>query len=198
MKIFQQNTLLGILLVGLVLPSAVYAKKYRVDVLVFLNTADVASEQAVLTRPSMIPTQGIQPGNTEKLAAAGITTVPTSGFGLWREWDQLNNSVQFKPLLRLTWIQRGPSSGTPLRIQAGPTYTLPDGQTVDAISGYVALFTGTFLYLDTKITYTETGPNGTPVSYLINEVRRVKFDKLQYVDSPKLGVFGQVTKINDN
>lgn len=190
-----RNTLIGILLLGLALPNVVFAKKYRVDVLVFLNTAGVANEEPMPTELSMIPTHGLDPKNTEKLAASGITILPSSHSILWKAWDRLRNSLQFKPLLQLSWIQRGRSSGTPLRIQAGPTYTLPSGQTVDAISGYIALFTGTFLYLKTKLTYTENGPKETPSSYLINEIRRVKFDKLQYVDSPKLGILAQVTKI---
>lgn len=189
------STVIGALLIGLVMPCIVYAKKYRVDVLVFLNTAVATEEQPIPTKLSMVPTQGLDPGNTKKLTAAGITIPPSSHFILWREWDQLRSSAQFKPLLRLTWIQSGASSGTPLRIQAGPTYALPSGQTVDAISGYIALFTGMFLHLETKITYTENGPKGAPASYLIDEIRRVKYDKLQYVDSPKLGVLAQVTKI---
>lgn len=195
MKTFLRNTIFGILLIGFALPRVGYAKRYRVDVLIFLNSADVVNEQPIPTKLSMVPTQGLAPDNSKKLAAAGIEAVPTQRFGLSQEWDRLNNSVQFQPLLRLAWIQESSSSGTPLRIQAGPTYTLANGKTADAISGYIALFTGTFLYLDTKVTYTETGPKGTPVSYLINEIRRVKFNDLQYVDSPKLGILAQVTKV---
>lgn len=190
-----RNMLFGILFIGCALPSVGYAKRYRVDVLIFLNSADVINEQPMPTKLSMVPTQGLPPENTKKLTAAGIETLPVQRFGLSQEWDRLNNSVQFEPLLRLAWIQQSSSSGTPLKIQAGPTYTLANGKTVDAVSGYIALFTGTFLYLDTKVTYTEAGPEGAPVSYLINEIRRVKFNDLQYVDSPKLGILAQVTKV---
>lgn len=182
-------------LTALALPGLAHASRYRVDAIVFMDNGGVGNEQPVPATPAGNASKAIDINDTARLAASGITVLPSSSFGLESEWQHLRNSGQFQPLIRLSWLQNGSSSGTPLQINEGTPITLSDGSQSNAVSGNIALYTGTFLHLDTNLAYTRLGLDGSPVSYRMDEVRRVKFDELHYIDSPRLGVLARVTRV---
>ena len=186
---------LFMLIAAMILPGLAHASRYRVDAILFMESGGTGNEQPVPARSSSSDTPAIDINDTARLAAAGITMLPSSGFALQSQWQHLRHSGQFQPLMKLSWIQNSDSSGTALQIGEGTPITLSDGSQSHAVSGHIALYTGTFLHLDTDLAYTSLGPDGTPVSYRMDEVRRVKFNELHYIDSPRLGVLAQVTRV---
>lgn len=187
--------LVTLLIAIMSLPGIACAKRYRVDALVFLITEYTGNEQPVPAAAASVLQPAIDPSDTPNLHTTGIEMLPMARFGLEPEWNRLRSNQKFDPLIRLSWVQNGKASGTPLRIDAGPSFTLPDGGNLDTISGYIALFSGKFLHLDANISYTQNGPNDIPVSYRIKEVQRVKFNQLHYFDSPRLGMLVRVTEV---
>lgn len=183
-----------VLMLALCFPALAQADRYRVDVIVFLDHGSVGDEQPVaLTAPQL--SRGINPDDAGRLASAGIHVLPATDFGLQSEWQHLRNSRQFQPLIRLSWVQTAASSGTRLSLVGGRPVTLADGSAGSTVSGSVALYTGTFLHLDADLSYTFDGDGGTPEQYRLDEVRRVKFNEVHYLDSPRVGLLARVTKV---
>jgi len=186
---------LALTLAALTLPGLAQASRYRVDVIVFIDHGGVGDEQPVPAR-ALNSSRVIDPGDASRLAASGINVLPPSSFGLQSEWQHLRNARRFQPVIKLSWVQNAASSGTPLRLSEGEAVTLADGSQISTVSGHIALYTGTFLHLDTDLAYTlDRRTNGAPASYRLHEVRRVKFNEIHYLDSPRLGVLARVTKL---
>lgn len=187
--------LIMLALAAVSLPSLAHASHYRVDVIVFMDNGGVGDEQPIPAQQAVNASRAINTGDAARLAASGIRVLPTSSFGLQREWIALRNTRRFQPVIKLSWVQNGASSGTPLRVGEGAPVTLADGSQINTVSGHIALYTGTFLHLDADLAYTFDSAGGVPVSYRLDEVRRVKFNELHYIDSPRLGVLARVTKL---
>lgn len=191
---FLRPFLIALALAAASLPGLAQASHYRVDVIVFVDNGGVGNEQPIPAQ-AVNTSRAISTDDASRLAASGITVLPASSFGLESEWAHLRNARRFRPVVKLSWVQNGASSGIPLRISAGAPVALANGSQISTVSGHIALYTGTFLHLDADLAYTFDGANGTPVSYRLNEIRRVKFDELHYIDSPRLGVLARVTKV---
>lgn len=175
------------------LPGLAHASRYRVDVIVFMDNGGVGGEQPVAA--VSVADNAISPDNTAALSAAGITLLPASNFGLVSQWQYLRDNRRFDPVVKLSWIQTRASSGTAIKISAGQPVPLADGGQINAISGRIALYTGTLLHLDADLAYTFDGDTGKAVSYRLKEVRKVQFNQLHYLDSPRLGILARVSKV---
>lgn len=190
MRLSATLSLFVVCLIPLLTPMTVRAAdagRYRVDAIVFLDNGGVGDEQPLTAAPSIAT--GIPYDDAGRLSAAGITRLSDASFGLDNEWRHLRNARRFRPLLRLVWVQTAAASGTPVAIDTA-------AGTADAhIAGTLALYVGTFLHVDAHLVYTFSGESGTAKSYRLDEVRRVKFDELHYLDSPRVGVIARVTKL---
>lgn len=183
-----------LLVAGTLLPAATYAAGYRVDVILFTNSAPATSEQPT---PALLPQFGsaINVSDPAALVAHGIQLLSATDSGLQKQWQALRYSRNFHPAVQLSWVQSAAASGTPLLIQDGTPLPLA-GLEIAPIAGTIALYTGRLLHLDAHLSYNFTNASGAVVSYKLNEVRRVKFDELHYLDSPRLGVLARVTKVD--
>lgn len=194
------------LLPSLAWHPAAYAETFRVDLIVFRFLGPAGE----LGQPVQMPTVGavtadaataIDPKDTARLAAAGITVLPDAEFALGPEWASLRSSRDFRPLIRLAWTQKDPPSenGPRLLIRSGAKLTLsaPDGlgaAEVSEIDGSVALLLSRFLHLDTDLVYTQ--PEGEPQSWHLRERRRMRRDEVHHLDSPRLGILAEVSKVD--
>lgn len=186
--------LIALALIAVSLPGLAQASQYRVDVIVFMDNGGVGDERPIPAQ-AVNSSRAINTDAASRLAASGITVLPASSFGLESEWLHLRNTRRFRPVIKLSWVQNGTSSGIPLSISEGASVALAGGSQISTVSGHIALYTGTFLHLDADLAYTFDGADGTPASYRLDEVRRVKFNELHYIDSPRLGVLARVTKL---
>lgn len=182
------------------------AETYRVDLIVFrfLGPAGEAGQPVRLPGADSSGTQAIDPKDTAQLAAAGITLLPDAEFALGPEWASLRSSREFRPLVRLAWTQKNPPSenGPRLLVRGGATLSLSDPESMSAgevseIDGSVGLLLSRFLHLDADLVYTppEIPPEGEMVSWRLKERRRMRRDEVHHLDSPRLGILAEVTKV---
>lgn len=193
-----RQTLIAILV--LLSPAMAWADSYRVDLIVFLNTHAVRETP---TLPQAMAEAAIDPSDVAALAAAGVRVLPASDFALTSQWQHLANASQFRPLLRLSWIQDNPPSngGPALHIRSGNPYTVvaEDGFSSAAVSpvdGQVRLQASRYLHLDADLQYTDNGSSGLS-SYRLREKRRMRRDELHHLDSPKLGILARVIRVEE-
>jgi len=179
----------------LALPLSLRAETYRMDVIVFLNL-EAAGEAG---DPTPAPPQAgvIDPVDTPALRAAGIEILPDGQFGLDEQWQHLKRSRQFRPVLRLSWLQKDPPTGRgpSIRVKWGNERAqisdpaLPPLM-VNEVEGSVAMVLNHYLQLDADLTYTEADGQ----RYRLDERRRMRRDELHHLDSPKLGIVARVSK----
>jgi hypothetical protein len=180
--------------------GAAHAERYRVDLIVFADKSGVAGEAP--TAVQAVNTKGaLEPYDATALRAAGIEVLPDEQFGLSTLWGHLRNSRNHQPLLRLAWLQKDPPAdkGIPLHLHYGTAFSALSaaGSTaVYPVDGTVALLAGHFLHIDADLVSTQASGGGDLVSYRLHEKRRVKRDELHHLDSPKLGVLVQVTRVD--
>lgn len=168
-----------------------HAERYRVDLIVFLDTSGTGGEAPLAMKtPDMA--SALELHESGKLRAAGIELLPDEQFGLTEAWSRLRNSRHHQPVLRLAWLQKDPPAerGPRLRLRWGaPLSALtPSGnQTVYPVDGTVALLAGRFLHLDADFIFTQA-QGADLASYLLQERRRLRREELHHLDSPRLGI----------
>lgn len=192
----------ALLLIACAWTSTVRAQTWRVDLIVFrfLGPADEAGIPS-LAKTTTPAADAIELDDTARLAASGVTLLPEAEFGLGPEWASLRSSREFRPMLKLAWMQKDPPTerGPRLRIQAGAKLSLSDPATLSAaeiseIEGSISLLQSRYLHLDTDLVFTE--PGDAPQSWRLEERRRMRSDELHHLDSPRVGVLVKVTKVD--
>ena len=182
-----------LLLLSLLAPLAASAETYRVDLIVFLDKSGAGGE---LGRRPALPDmrRALEPGDAAALKAADITVLPPEQFGLVSQWQHLQNSKRYQPLIRIAWIQDSPpeDNGPTLRLRWGEPLG-GDAAGIAPLDGTVALTAGHYLHLDANLLYTLANGDGH-LSYRLRENRVMRRDELHHLDSPRLGVLARVVK----
>ncbi len=193
----SRAALLAAALMLLSLPAR--ADLYRVDLIVYLDKHAPAEAGSPPQPPAS--TAAIALTDTAALAAAGIRVLPEADFALTEHWNRLRNAPRFQPLIRLAWTQTDPPS------EAGPALQLRHGQALTVVApgsydsyltapveGTVALLMSRFLHLDVNLNYTLPTGDGY-LRYALRERRRMRRNELHHLDSPRLGVLAQVSRV---
>lgn len=176
-------------------PLLARAESYRVDLIVFLDKGGVAGELG--RRPLRPDTSGaLEVTDSSGQKAAGITLLADEQFGLPGQWQKLQNSRRYQPLIRLAWIQKDPPAehGPALHLQWGNELANGDTGGLLPVDGTVRLLAGHYLHLDADLAYTQALAEGSRISYRLHENRRMRRDELHHLDSPRLGILARVTK----
>ena len=110
--------------------------------------------------------------------------------------QKLQNTSNYQPIAHFAWQQTASSWGS----RAGFTVAKLAGQ-VPGLTGTIYLESGTYLHLGMSLAYqTSNPPAGLAAApgsvFMLNESRRVKWDKLNYYDHPAFGVIALVTPAN--
>ena len=92
------------LLLAIALPVTAAAEKLRVDVLIFLNPPP-ADERGTAPRHPDDET-AISLDDLRGLAYAGVALLPENATTLAAEWATLSANKSYRPLLRLSWLQK--------------------------------------------------------------------------------------------
>lgn len=174
------------------------AETYRVDLIVFLDKY-ASGEAGHPALPSSEPAIVLEDAAT--LTAAGITLLPDAQFGLHEQWNRLRNAARFQPLVRLAWTQKDPPSerGPALKLRQGPLLNVLDPVTASTytqsqVDGSVALLLNRYLQVDADLRYTVPSGDGF-TQYDLRERRRMRRDELHHLDSAKLGIVAQVSRV---
>lgn len=169
------------------------ADSYQVDVLVFVN----GNGDGELPRPLTVPdlARAVLPDDSAALNSLGLRVLPEGTGSLEALWQRIVSGKRYTPLTRVSWVQSNPpeSRGPAIRLVAGSTIDTPSGP-VRALDGTVALHAGHYLHLDTDLVLTQRGADGAPVSWRLDENRKLRRDELHYLDSARLGLIVKVGK----
>ena len=125
-----------------------------------------------------------------------VQSVPAAQFQLNAVAARLQNTTNYQPIAHFAWQQTPSSWGS----RAGFTVNKLAGS-VPGLTGIIYLESGTYLHLGMSLNYqtsnTPAGLAAAPGSvFMLNESRRVKWDKLNYYDHPAFGVIALVTPAN--
>lgn len=176
------------LLIALALPATAAAERLRVDVLIFLNPPPVQEHATAARHPDNERAIGID--DVRGLAYAGIALLPDNASSLASEWATLSANRNYRPLLRLSWLQEAPDSenGPAMRIY------LPSGDGQSSLEGWLRLQRGGMhpaLMADLESTQVAAGIK--PLGYRLKQRRSLPLNTLHYLDSPRIGVLARVS-----
>ncbi len=176
------------------LPVVATAETYQVDFLVFAQ-GGIDGEAPQLTQSVDIG-RAIDPSDVNRLHNAGIRIVTESAGRLANLWAGLNRGHRYEPLAHLSWIQVNPPElrGPSLHVTAGGTIDTPTGP-VRALDGTATLHGGFYLHVDTDLVWTTHGADGKPVSWRLDENRRLRLNETHYLDGARLSVITRVTRL---
>jgi len=189
--------LLTLVAAGASLPSAQAqtapsARVYTVEVIVFRNNSGSGGTEDWSAKPVA------RGADTPEAPVTGkfVQAIPAAQFQLNEVARKLSNTANYQPIAHFAWQQTASSWGS----RAGFTVAKLAGN-VPGLSGIFYLESGSYLHLGMSLNYQTSNPPeslaatpGTP--FMLNESRRIRFDKLSYYDHPAFGVIALVTPAN--
>jgi hypothetical protein len=125
-----------------------------------------------------------------------VQAIPPSQYQLNAVAARLQNTTNYPPIAHFAWQQTASSWGS----RAGFTIAKLAGN-VPGLSGTIYLERGSYLHLGMALSYQPANvPAGLSAAqgqvFNLNELRRVKYDQLNYYDHPAFGVIALVTPAN--
>jgi hypothetical protein len=172
--------------------SAVNTRVYNVEVIVFRNNSGSGGAEDWSAKPVA------RGPDTPDAPATGkfVQAIPAAQFQLNDVARKLQGTTNYQPIAHFAWQQTASSWGS----RAGFTVAKLAGN-VPGLSGIFYLESGTYLHLGMALNYqTSNPPESLAASpgtvFMLNESRRIRYDKLSYYDHPAFGVIALVTPAN--
>jgi hypothetical protein len=172
--------------------TAAAPRVYTIEVIVFRNMSGAGGPEDWNARPvARGPDQPETP-----VTGKFVQSIPASQFQLNDVAQKLQNTSNYQPIAHFAWQQTASSWGS----RAGFTVAKLAGS-VPGLSGIFYLESGTYLHLGMALNYqTSNVPAGLAAApgtvFMLNESRRIRYDKLSYYDHPAFGVIALVTPAN--
>jgi hypothetical protein len=162
---------------------------YNIELIVFRNMSGSGGPEDWSVRPVARGPDTPDAPITGKF----VQSVPATQFKLNDVARKLQNTSNYQPIAHFAWQQTASSWGS----RAGFTVAKLAGQ-VPGLTGTIYLESGTYLHLGMTLSYqTSNTPAGLAAApgtvFMLNESRRVMWDKLNYNDHPAFGVIALVT-----
>ena len=189
--------LLAVLSVSASLPVAqaqapAAPRVYTVEVIVFRNSSGAGGPEDWTVKPVARGAEQPETPVTGKF----VQSIPAAQYQLNDVVQKLQNTSNYQPIAHFAWQQTASSWGS----RAGFTVAKLAGA-VPGLSGIFYLESGTYLHLGMALNYqTSNVPAGLAAApgtvFMLNESRRIRFDKLSYYDHPAFGVVALVTPAN--
>jgi hypothetical protein len=110
-----------------------------------------------------------------------------------KEYERINSSVNYQPILYATWRQEVADKATAEAFDIELT-----GVPADVLDGEFRLYRERYMHLVVDLQLPEQGSsfgNSTPLVYSISQSRRLRNADIQYFDHPKFSVISLVTEI---
>src|SRR5690349_13181962 len=184
---------------GVISPATAWAQQatantrvYNVEIVVFRNMGGTGGTEDWTAKPTARgPDKPDSP-----VTGRFIQALPAAQFKLNSIDQRLQNTTNYQPIAHFAWQQTASSWGS----RAGFTVAKLAGN-VPGLTGTIYLESGTYLHLGMSLSYqTSNSPAGLAAApgtvFMLNESRRVKWDKLNYYDHPAFGVIALVTPAN--
>jgi hypothetical protein len=165
---------------------------YNVEVIVFRNSSGAGGAEDWNAKPVA---RGL---DTPEAPVTGkfVQAIAPAQFQLNDVARKLQGTTNYQPIAHFAWQQTASSWGS----RAGFTVAKLAGN-VPGLSGIIYLESGTYLHLGVSLNYQtsnvpETLAAAPGTVFMLNESRRIRFDKLSYYDHPAFGVIALVTPAN--
>jgi hypothetical protein len=178
---------LGAVLLGLGLSSVPAARAqqtgaalYEVEMIVF-RASNIGAPEDWSATPSG---RGFGNESTRGGSSQLLRVLPPSDYKLGAVEAGLRSSGAWRPIAHAAWIQTAANWGTHAGIALADL-----GINTPELSGLVYLERATYLHLGMNLTL-----NGE-ASFVINEMRSVKYNEKQYFDHPAFGVIALVSPV---
>ena len=172
--------------------TAVNTRVYNVEVIVFRNSSGAGGAEDWNAKPVA---RGL---DTPEAPVTGkfVQAIAPAQFQLNDVARKLQGTTNYQPVAHFAWQQTASSWGS----RAGFTVAKLAGN-VPGLSGIIYLESGTYLHLGVSLNYqTSNAPETLAAApgtvFMLNESRRIRFDKLSYYDHPAFGVIALVTPAN--
>jgi len=186
----------ALVIVSASLPSAqaqtANPRVYNVEVIVFRNSSGAGGAEDWSAKPVA---RGL---DTPEAPVTGkfVQAIAPAQFQLNDVARKLQGTTNYQPIAHFAWQQTASSWGS----RAGFTVAKLAGN-VPGLSGIIYLESGTYLHLGVSLNYqTSNAPEALAAApgtvFMLNESRRIRFDKLSYYDHPAFGVSALVTPAN--
>ena len=186
----------ALVIVSASLPSAqaqtANPRVYNVEVIVFRNSSGAGGAEDWSAKPVA---RGL---DTPEAPVTGkfVQAIAPAQFQLNDVARKLQGTTNYQPIAHFAWQQTASSWGS----RAGFTVAKLAGN-VPGLSGIIYLESGTYLHLGVSLNYqTSNAPEALAAApgtvFMLNESRRIRFDKLSYYDHPAFGVIALVTPAN--
>jgi len=186
----------ALVIVSASLPSAqaqtANPRVYNVEVIVFRNSSGAGGAEDWSAKPVA---RGL---DTPEAPVTGkfVQAIAPAQFQLNDVARKLQGTINYQPIAHFAWQQTASSWGS----RAGFTVAKLAGN-VPGLSGIIYLESGTYLHLGVSLNYqTSNAPEALAAApgtvFMLNESRRIRFDKLSYYDHPAFGVIALVTPAN--
>jgi hypothetical protein len=165
---------------------------YNVEIIVFRNSSGAGGAEDWTAKPVARGPDTPDAPVTGKFVQA----IPPAQFQLNEVARKLSATTNYQPIAHFAWQQTASSWGS----RAGFTVAKLAGN-VPGLSGIFYLESGTYLHLGMALNYQTSNPpeslGAAPGTvFMLNESRRIRFDKLSYYDHPAFGVIALVTPAN--
>jgi len=165
---------------------------YNVEIIVFRNGSGSGGAEDWSTKPVARGPDTPDAPVTGKFVQA----IPPEQFQLNDVARKLQGTTNYQPIAHFAWQQTASSWGS----RAGFTVAKLAGN-VPGLSGIFYLESGTYLHLGMSLNYQTSNPPESLAAapgtvFMLNESRRIRFDKLSYYDHPAFGVIALVTPAN--
>ena len=186
----------ALVIVSASLPSAqaqtANPRVYNVEVIVFRNSSGAGGAEDWSAKPVA---RGL---DTPEAPVTGkfVQAIAPAQFQLNDVARKLQGTTNYQPSAHFAWQQTASSWGS----RAGFTVAKLAGN-VPGLSGIIYLESGTYLHLGVSLNYQTSNPPEALAAapgtvFMLNESRRIRFDKLSYYDHPAFGVIALVTPAN--
>lgn len=170
-------------------------KAYYIEIIVFRARVALGSPEDWAAETGMAPTvTGGESANGSDIGQL-LDLVPPSQYRLTSIAQALRRSPTYKVVAHAAWKQTASDWGS----NAG--FTLQQlGIDVPGLTGEVTFERGTFLHLGLKLDYSIAHPpaglDAAPgTTFVLNEMRRVRFYQRNYYDNPAFGVIALVLPV---
>ena len=165
---------------------------YNVEIIVFRNSSGSGGAEDWNAKPVA------RGADTPDAPVTGkfVQAIPPAQFQLNEVARKLAGTTNYQPIAHFAWQQTASSWGS----RAGFTVAKLAGN-VPGLSGIFYLESGTYLHLGMSLNYQTSNPPESLAAapgtvFMLNESRRIRFDKLSYYDHPAFGVIALVTPAN--
>lgn len=195
-RYFIATLALALVCVSASLPTAqaqtANPRVYNIEVIVFRNGSGAGGAEDWNAKPVARSPDTPDAPQTGKFVQA----IPAAQFQLNDVAKRLQGTANYQPIAHFAWQQTASSWGS----RAGFTVAKLAGN-VPGLSGIFYLESGTYLHLGMALNYQTSNPpeslGAAPGTvFMLNESRRIRFDKLSYYDHPAFGVIALVTPAN--